>query len=188
MKQDRQQNRQEIRDKPSFQDILVSGNLERLLYLIESDGGLVRALMDELKSEGRYAVPDEYRRAIAGAFYADWANEEACRREIRRMWFEEGILIDPHTAVAMCAARRWLREEGGGSACVVLSTASPYKFPGTVLSCLQDGAEPCPRAAECGTLPVWKGLERVINGYLDGITLQDILDQKKERDASDYVI
>ncbi len=55
------------------------------------------------------------------------------------------------------------------------------------VGCLESG-ELCPRAFECDTLPVWRGLEKVINEYLDGITLQDILDQKNERAASDYVI
>ena len=56
------------------------------------------------------------------------------------------------------------------------------------VGCLENGIDRCPRADECDTLPVWKGLERVINDYLDGITLQDILDQRAERIASDYVI
>ena len=56
------------------------------------------------------------------------------------------------------------------------------------VGCLECTTDVCPRALGCETLPVWKGLENVINDYLDGITLQDILDQKTERDASDYVI
>ena len=56
------------------------------------------------------------------------------------------------------------------------------------VGCLECTTDVCPRALGCETLPVWKGLEKVINDYLDGITLQDILDQKTERDASDYVI
>ena len=56
------------------------------------------------------------------------------------------------------------------------------------VGCLDCSDYVCPRASECDTLPVWKGLEKVINEYLDGITLQDILDQKRDRDASDYVI
>ena len=56
------------------------------------------------------------------------------------------------------------------------------------VACLEHNPIGCERSGECATLPVWQGLSRVINEYLDGITLQDILDQQKERYASDYMI
>lgn len=56
------------------------------------------------------------------------------------------------------------------------------------VACLENDPVLCDRSADCATLPVWQGLYRVINEYLDGITLQDILDQRCERYANDYVI
>lgn len=56
------------------------------------------------------------------------------------------------------------------------------------VACLDNDPNQCERAADCATLPVWQGLYRVINEYLDGITLQDILDQQRESDVGDYVI
>ena len=56
------------------------------------------------------------------------------------------------------------------------------------VDCLARGEVDCERCAECATLPVWQGLNRVINDYLNGITLQDILDRQKERYANDYTI
>lgn len=56
------------------------------------------------------------------------------------------------------------------------------------VACLDEDPSVCERSADCATLPVWQGLVRVINEYLDGITLQDILDQQRERYANDYVI
>lgn len=56
------------------------------------------------------------------------------------------------------------------------------------VACLDHEPVPCDRAGECATLPVWKGLKKVIDDYLDSITLQDILDQQAERYANDYVI
>ena len=56
------------------------------------------------------------------------------------------------------------------------------------VACLEHDPTECERSSECDTLPVWQGLYRVINEYLDGITLQDILDQQRERYASDYTI
>ena len=56
------------------------------------------------------------------------------------------------------------------------------------VACVEQDPVECPRSADCLTLPVWKGLNKVINDYLDSITLQDILDQRQERYANDYVI
>ncbi len=55
------------------------------------------------------------------------------------------------------------------------------------VSCVEQDPIECPRAADCATLPVWQGLARVINEYLDGITLQDLVDRRREH-VSDYVI
>ena len=56
------------------------------------------------------------------------------------------------------------------------------------VACVEQDPVDCPRSVDCPTLPVWKGLNKVINDYLDSITLQDILDQQRERYANDYVI
>ncbi|MCH5264323.1 MAG: Rrf2 family transcriptional regulator [Lachnospiraceae bacterium] len=56
------------------------------------------------------------------------------------------------------------------------------------VACLEQDPIECERSGECATLPVWQGLNRIINEYLDGITLQDILDQEKERYVNDYMI
>ena len=56
------------------------------------------------------------------------------------------------------------------------------------VACLEGESNPCARQADCATLPVWRGLDQVINEYLDGITLQDILDQQNARRGNDYVI
>ena len=153
-------------------DILVSSNLERLLFLLCNDGQMVSKLMKDLSAAGHYQVPDEIQRGIQECFIGYSATEDECRAEIRRMWHEERRVIDPHTAVALCAARKYRTETKDQSPQVVLSTASPYKFPGTVLSCIDNDAickdefecmdrlqelsgEPLPKAlAEIGKLPV----------------------------------
>ena len=56
------------------------------------------------------------------------------------------------------------------------------------MACLDQHPNPCPRCGECATLPMWEGLERVICNYLDGITLQDLLDQQRAHYANDYMI
>lgn len=67
----------------------------------------------------------------------------------------------------------------------VLRTTEGQLVP---VACLESGAPECPRSAECVTLPIWRGLGEVINQYLDGITLQDIVDREKQRVGNDYMI
>ena len=114
-------------------DILVSSNLERLLFHVTQDAGQVAQWMDELARTGRYRVPDDVLRAIREDFACASVTAPQAAGEIRRVFESEGYLMDPHTAVASVAANRCAREE---TPCVVLSTASPYKFPASVLHAL----------------------------------------------------
>lgn len=115
-------------------DILVSSNLERLLYY-ESGGDceLVSHLMGQLAEEGRYDVGSALLARIRESFDADFATDDETRATIRQVWEEERTLIDPHTAVAMHVLRK---REPEGRARVCLSTASPYKFSRDVLEAL----------------------------------------------------
>ncbi len=114
-------------------DILVSSNLERLLYHVTGSDAEVAALMDRLSREGSYTVRPETLAAIQETFACGWAGEEEVAGEIRACWEEAGYLCDTHTAVAFHVARRQKRE---GVPMVVLSTASPFKFPCSVLTAL----------------------------------------------------
>ena len=116
-------------------DILVSSNLERLLYCVTQDPGFVADCMRRLGETGRYEVPAAVLDLIRADFAAGWCSDEASREEIALRW-REGYLMDTHTAVAA----RVLRDaRGGGGAprpCVIVSTASPFKFGATVLRAL----------------------------------------------------
>ena len=115
-------------------DILVSSNLERLLYMIGSeDCGLVRELMDSLRTSGSFRIPAPMRESIQEHFSAGFAGDAAAARAIADVWEKERILIDPHTAVAWAVADQ-LPDTGRPN--VILSTASPYKFPAAVLNAL----------------------------------------------------
>ena len=119
-------------DSPSM-DILVSSNLERLLYLLSGDCGLVAGLMAELNEKGYYTVPEALKTAIDGLFWADFAGDGATSDTLRRVWQDHGYLCDPHTAVGWYAAENYVNPTGDHRPMVVLSTASPYKFPAAVL-------------------------------------------------------
>jgi len=119
-------------------DILVSSNLERLLFLESgNDADLVRGLMKQLDEYGEYTIPSSLLSSIQDSFQGYWCPEEDCRNEIRTLWQAEGLLIDPHTSVARNALRQY-RAEGHTEYAAVLSTASPFKFSRDVLSCISD--------------------------------------------------
>lgn len=118
-------------------DILVSSNLERLLYYaLDGDAEAVRARMDALSKQGEYAMPDAVMAVIRESFSAACATDAEAMDAIRRVFQAHHYLMDPHTAVAWKAAEDYRRESGDATPCVVLSTASPCKFPKSVLNAL----------------------------------------------------
>lgn len=114
-------------------DILVSSNLERLLYHVTQDAAAVAGWMRELAEHGHYTVPAEVLSAIRETFACGCADDAQVREEIRARYEADGYLCDTHTAVAFRVARQ---QAAGETPCVVLSTASPYKFPCDVLGAL----------------------------------------------------
>ena len=120
-------------------DILVSSNLERLLfYLSDGDCELVSSLMESLATEGRYTLPADLLEKLHETFACGRADDEATRQTIREVWETHHVLLDPHTAVARHVLESFPAD---GTARVCLSTASPYKFSADVLAALgQDTA------------------------------------------------
>ena len=117
-------------------DILVSSNLERLLYLLSGDPALVASLMGSLKNEGVYTVPDTLKDAIDAEFWASYCDDARAAEVIGNVYRQEHYLCDPHTASGFAAAEDYVKATGDHSPMVVLSTASPYKFPAAVLSAI----------------------------------------------------
>lgn len=117
-------------------DILVSSNLERLLYLLSGDTKLVASLMKQLKEEGAYTVPDALKAAIQREFWAAYCDDARAAEIIGRVYWEQHYLCDPHTASGFAAAEDYRNETGDLTSMVILSTASPYKFPAAVLSAI----------------------------------------------------
>ena len=120
-------------------DILVSSNLERLLYFMSNGNTeLVADLMGKLNREGAYTVPEDMQKAIAAEFWAGCCDDEKTKDIIGKVWKEQGYLCDTHTAAGWAVAEDYVAETGDDRPMVVLSTASPYKFPAAVLSSLED--------------------------------------------------
>ena len=154
-------------------DILVSSNLERLLYLLSGgDTELVSGLMNQLNREGRYQVPENMLEQIQKEFWADFCDDAETEQTIARVFREYGYLCDPHTAAGWQAAEHYRQATGDETPMVVLSTASPFKFPAAVLSALGEPA--CgDEFAQMDRLSVLSG--RPVPGNLSGLR------QKPER-------
>ena len=117
-------------------DILVSSNLERLLYLLSGDTELVASLMEALNTQGHYTVPQELLEKIQAQFWAGFCDDAKAKAVIGRVFREKQYLCDPHTASGWAVAEDYVNQTGDKRPMVVLSTASPYKFPAAVLEAI----------------------------------------------------
>ncbi|HIS52783.1 MAG TPA: threonine synthase [Candidatus Onthomonas avicola] len=118
-------------------DILISSNLERLLYsLSDGDDRRVAGYMEQLNATGAYTVDEDIRKKLQSLFAAGYANEEETKAAIGRLWQEQNYLIDTHTAVAFHVLERYRAESGDETTTVVASTASPFKFCDAVLEAI----------------------------------------------------
>ena len=132
--------RELLKTQSPSMDILVSSNLERLLYLLSGDTALVAQLMGQLNKEGSYTVPKELLAKIQAEFWAGCCDDDAARKAIGAVWAEHRYLTDPHTACGWAVAEDYVRTTGDCAPMVVLSTASAYKFPSAVLEALGESA------------------------------------------------
>ena len=124
-------------------DIQVSSNFERLLFeALDRDGAAVNSLMQGLAQSGAFTIPEPALNAIRADFFAATTDEATTRETIRQTYAKSGYLLDPHTAVGVGVARRFI---GGDVAMITLATAHPAKFPAAVKDAT--GVEPA--------LPLW---------------------------------
>ena len=115
-------------------DILISSNLERLLYhMSEEDDKLVADLMSKLSADGKYTVSDELISKIQNVFDAGYTSEESVDSTIKSHFDDYGYLCDTHTAVAVKVYDEYVKSTGDNIPTVIDSTASPYKFSSSVL-------------------------------------------------------
>ncbi len=118
-------------------DILISSNLERLLYHISDNStAAVNQWMSELNNKGEYRVDEKHLQAIKEIFPAGYVNDEDTAATISRVFKEHGYALDPHTAVAWQVAETYRLRSGDQNPTIIVSTASPFKFNETVLSAL----------------------------------------------------
>ena len=118
-------------------DILVSSNLERLLFeYADRDPAVVKGWMQQLKECGSFSIGAQRLEEIRKVFWADYADDTMTAEEIRRVHDRYNYVMDPHTAVASHALTNYRMQTGDRAPAVILATASPYKFSEDVLSSL----------------------------------------------------
>ena len=150
-------NREFVLTSSPSMDILISSNLERLIYWIAgNDAGENRSLMAVLTGEGRYEITDEMKAALKD-FYGNYADEAQTAAEIKRLYEDCGYVIDTHTAVASAVYRKYVEEMGDHTKTVIASTASPFKFTRSVMNAI-DG-----KYDEMGDFELVDELSRIAN-------------------------
>lgn len=123
-------------------DILISSNLERLIYDISgNDDIMVTRCMRSLKEKGSYSVDKRTINAINNVLWASYSTEEETRETISNIYDKYNYLVDPHTAVGLNVYDKYVISTGDMTKTIAVSTASPFKFGATVADCIMDTEE-----------------------------------------------
>ncbi len=120
-------------------DILISSNLERLLYDL-SDAKTTKEYMFLLSATGRYEVSDKIKQAISENFFAGYCDDVQTKNTINRVWNENNYLMDTHTAVAYTVYENYKAASGDETKTIIASTANPFKFNESVLGAISESA------------------------------------------------
>lgn len=127
-------NREFILTTSPSMDILISSNLERLIYRIAgNDAAKNKELMSALNGEGEYTITDDMKARLAD-FYGGFATEEETAQTIKKVYESDDYIMDTHTAVAATVYNKYLNDTGDSAPTVIASTASPYKFTRSVMN------------------------------------------------------
>ncbi len=129
-------NREFVLTSSPSMDILISSNLERLIYLIcGKDAEKNKEMMNRLSAEGRYEITPEMKDKLSD-FYGGYASEEETAAAIKKLYEKCGYVMDTHTAVASCVYEKYKSETGDETKTVIASTASPFKFARSVMNAI----------------------------------------------------
>ncbi|MDD3369460.1 MAG: threonine synthase [Lachnospiraceae bacterium] len=129
-------NREFVLTTSPSMDILISSNLERLIYRIAGeDAAKNAACMQELSTDGKYTITDSMKAQLAD-FYGNYATEAETAERIHDLYMDCGYVLDTHTAVASAVARKYKKETGDTHKLLIASTASPFKFSRSVMDAI----------------------------------------------------
>ena len=134
-------NREFVLTMSPSMDILISSNLERLIYFIAGcDPKKNAVLMNELKSTGKYSITDDMKEKLKD-FYGNYAKESETAKVIKDIYDSTGYIIDTHTAVAATVYKKYVAETSDTTKAVIASTASPFKFTRSVMTSIDSKYE-----------------------------------------------
>ena len=129
-------NREFVLTSSPSMDILISSNLERLIYKIAgADAGVNKGMMESLNKDGKYTITDGMKKELAD-FYGNYATEEETAEVIKAIYESTGYVIDTHTAVATSVFKKYVAESKDNTKTVIASTASPFKFTRSVMNAI----------------------------------------------------
>ncbi|MBE5958309.1 MAG: threonine synthase [Lachnospiraceae bacterium] len=129
-------NREFILTTSPSMDILISSNLERLIYKIAGEDAVKNSeLMNSLSTTGKYDITPEMKKELAD-FYGNYATEAETAEEIKGVYDRTGYVMDTHTAVASCVYRKYVADTKDDNVTVIASTASPFKFTRSVMNAI----------------------------------------------------
>ncbi len=178
-------NREFILTSSPSMDILISSNLERLIYLIAgSDAEKNRAFMTELSSTGKYTITEDMKARLSD-FQGGFASEAEVAQTIRRIYDKTGYVMDTHTAVASTVYNKYKEKENDTTPMVIVSTASPFKFTRSVMEAItgtiegKSDFELIDKLSELANVTIPKAIEEIRNAEV----LHDTVCEKEDMKA-----
>ncbi|MCR5837984.1 MAG: threonine synthase [Lachnospiraceae bacterium] len=162
-------NREFILTTSPSMDILISSNLERLIYKIAGEDAVKNSeLMNSLSTTGKYDITPEMKKELAD-FYGNYATEAETAEEIKGVYDRTGYIMDTHTAVASCVYRKYVADTKDDNVTVIASTASPFKFTRSVMNAIDPkydsmgDFELVDELSKIGNIKVPKAIEEIRN-------------------------
>lgn len=167
-------------------DILISSNLERLLYLMtDRNDAVINEWFSKLAAEGRYEVSDEVKAKLNEEFFGGFCDDEQTKATISEIYSKYSYTCDTHTAVAVKVYNDYKAATGDTTKTIIASTASPYKFSAAVLEALENGVSDIDeyakvdRIAELSDIPVPAALADLKN---KPERFADVIEKNEQKD------
>ena len=174
-----------LTNSPSM-DILISSNLERLIYHIAGNDAAKNAeLMESLKTTGKYEITSDMKAQL-DSFYGNYASEQETGATIKALYEKTGYVIDTHTAVASCVYNKYKKDNADDKTTVIASTASPFKFTRAVMGAIDSNYEKeedfvlVDKLSELGQVDVPNAIEEIRSAAVLHDTVVEVADMCAE--------